>query len=114
MSTSDRTIVVGTVTCFVRGDDSGAPRQYDLAKLSGSPFLVASYLRSRNTGALIPEQLIPMERLPHRMLADDLAQVTALLPKELFGQTIPPALRLEYGVVDAPELLEIPTLGPIQ
>jgi hypothetical protein len=114
MSDPGKTVIMGTVTCFVRGDDSGAPRQFDMANLSGALYLVASYLRARDTGALVPAQLIPMGRLPHRMLADDFAQVTSLIPRELFDQAIPPALQLEYGVVDAPELLAIPPLGPIQ
>ncbi len=93
-------ITAGSLFFYIAEEKENGLMHGQVVSADSQLWLVVSSLTHHATGTQFPAQLVPLEKIPHRYEDQKLEALNAL-PKALFEHPISPALKLEFGAVDA-------------
>lgn len=105
--------VVAKAVFYVEEDETGMPHQATIIKHAGSLWLVATWLKSNDTGMQYPARIVPMAKLRYSDLPDGLVLIETILTTALSDDVCLPELLRKYGVVEYQSLAHIQTRGGI-
>lgn len=99
--------VVAEIFYFLEDDENADTYFSKVISHNNSLWFVPIWFLSNATGQQYPHRIVPLEKIPHEVLSNELIKLLMVMPKGFFEDVCPRELLQQYGVVEFDPLLSI-------